>query len=372
MCHVYFGVVMSAKDSKQVSQVVLPFVKDAKNFIDFDGNASLKDTETSILGINHIGISVTNLDEMLNFYQTATQFQLLGIDTVTNNLQADKLYGVDNIEYRKATLLAPNMLLELTEFVHNKERVTSPTPVQGPGMTHTCYQSPITDPGYRKFRRAGAQILSRGEQPIDLGGYGLTYAYGYDPEGNMFEMEQADQALLDKSGYDETFAVLEVDKTLWMSQVAIATSDISRLTTFYQQVLGILPYRAGEYLDNVRIDQVADHDKTHLCGTTFKMSQKAKILELWQFVNPKTPESTLPIGITDIGYTFSIEVADIFQEQLRLAKLGLTFVSEPILLGEFWQVFTRDIDGNVFSLRQAKEADSSLSVLALDPDWHTK
>ena len=27
---------------------------------------------------------------------------------------------------------------------------------------------------------------------IDLGGYGVTYAYGYDPEGNMFEMEQLD------------------------------------------------------------------------------------------------------------------------------------------------------------------------------------
>ena len=61
-------------------------------------------------------------------------------------------------------------------------------PPKGPGMTHTCYQSPEWYSSYEKFKANGADILSRGDQPIDLGGYGVTYAYAYDAEGHMMEI----------------------------------------------------------------------------------------------------------------------------------------------------------------------------------------
>ena len=59
-------------------------------------------------------------------------------------------------------------------------------------MTHTCFQSPNYDSGWDKFVAMGIDPLSRGDQPIDLGGYGITYGYAYDPDGNMIELEQLD------------------------------------------------------------------------------------------------------------------------------------------------------------------------------------
>jgi hypothetical protein len=49
-----------------------------------------------------------------------------------------------------------------------------------------------------------------------------------------------------------------------------------------------------------------------------------------------------------------------------MASLGVEFVSEPVLLGEYWQVFANDIDGNVFALRQWVDPDSPWSVPNLE------
>ena len=70
--------------------------------------------------------------------------------------------------------------------------------------------------------------------------------------------------------------------------------------------------------------------------------------------------------MTSLGYSFSIEVADIQTEYRRLTDLGLGFVSEPVELDGFWQVYSRDVDGNIFSLRQAVDPQSRLSVRKLD------
>ena len=43
-------------------------------------------------------------------------------------------------------------------------------------------------------------MLSRGEGPVDLLGQGVTYAYAYDPEGNMLELEQLDFDRLGETG----------------------------------------------------------------------------------------------------------------------------------------------------------------------------
>ena len=59
-------------------------------------------------------------------------------------------------------------------------------------------------------------------------------------------------------------------------------------------------------------------------------------------------------------------MGDIQAEYSRMVGLGVEFVSEPVLLGNFWQVYANDIDGNVFSLRQAVDPNSSYSVPQLE------
>lgn len=331
--------------------------------IEVEKTASIKDTTTSIMGINHIGLSVKDLDTMLAFYQEATDFTLIRRETIKGSKVADKLYGMANVELEVAVLKAPNMQLELTEFKSNQNAELSKMRFQGPGMTHTCYQSPKDDPAYDKFKKAGVDMLSRGDGPVDIGGYGVTYAYGYDPEGNMMELEQLDGTVLKRAGYDNSYTVQ--NETMWMSQVALVTHDIDRLMTFYQSVLGFKPYRKGEYSNNPKLDDIGDHDNLHLLGGWFKLNAQSKVMEFWQYKNPVTQPMKLQTT-TDLGYSYSLEVSDINAEYQRLKEQGVKFVSEPQLLGHFWQVFANDIDGNLFSLRQAANPEYHNSVRYLD------
>ena len=332
--------------------------------IEVNPAANIRDTNTSIIGLNHIGLSVKDLDKELAFYREATGFELVSRETVSQNKDADRLFGRQDIAYEVAVLKAPNMLLELTEFEHNKDAEISRMPAKGPGMTHTCFQSPSSDPGWAKFVNAGATPLTWGGEPVDLGGYGVTYGYAYDPEGNMMELEQLDGNVLSRVGYDKTWK--DLGEVMWMSQVALVTHDIDRLMNFYHGVLGFQPYRKAELRDNVRADHIVGYENSQVLAGWFRMNETSKVIEFWQYVNPATPEFEGERDVTDLGYSFSLEVTDIQKEYQRLTDLGVEFVSEPVRLGEFWQAYTRDLDSNIFSLRQAVDVESELSVRKLD------
>lgn len=319
---------------------------------------TIKDSPTSFIGFNHVGIVVHDLDKMLAFYQAATGYELLDSVHISQNDAADMLYGQKDIQYKKAILKGPNMLLELTEFSNQTDTLIRKMPPQGPGMTHTCYQSVITNAGYDKFKQAGVEMLSRGDEAVDLGGYGVTYAYAYDPEGNMMELEQMSETLIGLNIGKEWAA----QNPIWMTQVALISPDLPKLTDYYQKVFEMKPFRVGSYKDNPKFDEIANLDHMAFDAAWFGMDTQGKKLELMQYMNPATP----PIGkkkkLTDLGYNFSFEVQHIQEEYDRMKNLGVEFVSEPQQLEEFWTVFAYDIDGNIFSLRQAIEKDSQYSL----------
>ena len=133
-----------------------------------DPDATIYDSPTTLLGVNHIGLSVKDLDAVLEFYQSVSDFKLVSRETVSSNSNADKLFGHNNIEFEVAVLEAPNMLFELTEFKHNRNKPDRKMLVQGPGMTHTCFQSPSTFSGYERFKDIGAEILSQDIEWMNL------------------------------------------------------------------------------------------------------------------------------------------------------------------------------------------------------------
>lgn len=329
-----------------------------------DPDATVADSPTTLMGVNHIGLSVTDLDEALAFYQGVSGFELIRRETVHRSAAADKLFGTENIQYEIAVLEAPNMLFELTEFASNRGRTPVKMKAEGPGMTHTCFQTASSNSGYDRFKAAGAEILSRGEVPVDLGGYGVTYAYAYDSDGNMFELEQLDAGPLSESANKIKWE--QEGHTMWMTQVALVTHDLDRLTNYYEKIMAFPPYRYGDYKDNPRLDEVTDIDDLALLASWFRMDDRAKTLEFWQYRNPVTQEYVGDRSVTDLGYSFSIEVGDIQAEYARMKALGVKFLGEPVAFGDFWQVYANDIDGNVFSLRQAVDPNSPYSIPQLE------
>lgn len=329
-----------------------------------DPDAGIADTSSSLIGVNHIGLSVRDLDASLAFYQQATGFELVRREVVRSSSAADTLYGYEGIEYEVAVLEAPNMLFELTEFSHNRDTPISQMPVQGPGMTHTCFQSPAHLSGYDKFVAAGVDMVSRGDGPVDLLGAGVTYAYAYDPEGNMLELEQLDFTRL--GGDPRSPEWIENGRDLWMTQVALVTHDIERLTEYYSTIMGFNPNRVAEISGRPTFDDATDIDNVSIKVAFFKMAQRSKSMEFWEYVNPETQEFVGNRESSALGYSYSLEVSDIQAEYARMTDLGVEFVSEPVLMGNYWQVHANDIDGNVFALRQWVDPNSPWSVPNLE------
>lgn len=318
---------------------------------------TIAQSSTSIIGFNHIGLVVKDLESMLAFYQKATQYELKERTTVSQNKAADQLFGQAGVSFERAVLKGPNMLLELTQFDKPTDTKVQKMPPQGPGMTHTCYQSASADPGYDKFKAAGVDMLSRGDTPIELGNYGVSYAYAYDPEGNMLELEQMSDFVIGLT-IGKSWAKKH---SLWMTQVAILSPDISKLIDFYEMVLGIAPYRVGLYGDNPAFAEVANLDSLAFHGAWFMLDGRGKKLELMQYESPHaTPNTLTQKNPTDLGYTYSLEVLDIQKEYKRMQEAGVNFLSSPQQLGHFWIVYANDVDGNVFSLRQALDPAYSL------------
>lgn len=319
---------------------------------------SMLDSPTSFIGFNHIGITVLDLDKMVEFYQSTTDYEVIKRYKVKDNVAANQLFGQDSVSYETAVLKGPNMLLELTAFENQTDTIVAKRLPYSPGMTHTCYQGPEDQPVYDRFKTAGADILSRGEGPVGVSRARVSYAYGYDPEGNMMELEHMPDLLI-RLAIGKEWAE---NHPVWMTQVALISSDIQRLTAFYEEVLEIAPYRVNTYGPHPLIDAVVDLDQVRFEGAWFGMDTQGKKLELMQYIEPATVARATPKKLTDLGYTFSFEVTDIQEEYQRLKSKGVEFVSVPQKMHDFWMVFAKDPDGNVFSLRQIIDLDAPLTL----------
>lgn len=319
---------------------------------------SMLDTPTTFIGFNHIGLSVLNLDKMLEFYEAATDFEVVSRYKVHNDPAANTLFGQDSISFEKAILKGPNMLLELTEFAEQSDSIAERMPFYGPGMTHTCFQGPPATSVYHKFRDAGADILSRGEGTVVVSNVSVSYAYGYDPEGNMMELEHMPDILIPLNiGKDYA-----QKNPMWMTQVALMSPNLKRLAAFYEEVLEIEPYRVNSYGPSPILDAVVDYDSVMMDAVWFGMDTQGKKMEMMQYTHPITPDIEKARKLTDLGYSFSFEVGDIQKEYERLKNKGVNFASSPQKMQDFWMVFAQDPDGNIFSLRQIIDTNSPLSL----------
>jgi len=291
-------------------------------------------TATSgIKGIHHVSLSVRDLDRAALFYTRAIGLAEVRRYQVADKVPVEKKSGIPHVARNVVLLRGPNGQIELNQFDGAADKPACAMPVQGPGITHVCYQAVVTSALYAKSKAFGGTIVSRGAVPVDRG-YGIQYAYAKDPDGILYELEQ-----LDKPPFADS---------VWMGHVALVTPDIDRLVGFYTKLLGVAPHRR---IDNIRnspkLDDIANIDSLKLRAAWFKTGNM--VVEIWQFDNPPTrvPESPLPY--TQIGYTkISFEVSNLRRNYQRLRTAGLTFLSPPVSTA----VFLRDPDGNLLSLAE--------------------
>lgn len=293
-------------------------------------------TPSSVLGIHHVGMSVSNLSEAVSFYQSTASLEKIGQNTIGGWLPRRP--------EKSAVLKGPNGYLQLMQFVTSEtvDKDEVPVlPVQGPGVTHVCFQSPARARLYDKFMNAGATSVSRADPPIDLNGRGCEYAYVRDADGIMFEVEQ-----LDEPGFAGP---------IWIAHIALVSHDIDRLVDFYQNLFGIEPYRRADKLGGPRWNEVTGLEDVRVRAAWFNTGNM--VLELWEYVQPKTLPPGEPLSFDQIGYNkIAFEVSDLPQERARLEQAGVNFLSGATEENGISEIYAHDPDGNLFSLLQTGPA----------------
>jgi catechol 2,3-dioxygenase-like lactoylglutathione lyase family enzyme len=288
-------------------------------------------------------MSVTDLKASVEFYSQALGVRL---QNTPDTMQAeDDSLGLSTSS-NSAVLAFPNGYLKLSEYDRSDFSPPPVLPVKGPGITHVCYQSPTSEDIYQRLINGGATTVSRGEQPVHLLGQGVYYAYARDHDGIMYETEHLDHA--------------PFEGPIWLSHAALVSPDLDRLVEFYSLLLDAKPNRRTDRASGPRFDEVAGYDNVMIRAAWFDIGNM--ILEMWQFVNPVTPEPQRPSAIEDVGYNkVAFEVSDLQKEYERLTALGVRFLSSPATSVDGWEACLRDPDGNLISLIQPKTQDD-LSV----------
>ncbi len=311
--------------------------------------------DTRIKGVRFIGKTVSDIDQSIAFYQQAVPFELISryqvaASDVYHPEMTSRQYG--NIEV--ALIKTPTVFVKLVDFDPDAKAPPYVKPVIGPGYTHICFQSPATNPALPKFQEKGLDMVSR-NAPVDLGGYGVTYAYGRDPDGTIIENETVDRPRRQDSA--------------WITHIGGATPDADRVADFYTKFIGYGPRRRGEYSNFPNMDNIVAIDGVALRSAWFAVRNLE--LEFWEFVQPATADRTEPADVDQIGYSMTaFEVTDADAERDRLAKLGIKMVG-PAKISKGWKIYyTYDPDGNVISVQEnisAQKTESIDDMMWIDP-----
>jgi catechol 2,3-dioxygenase-like lactoylglutathione lyase family enzyme len=140
--------------------------------------------------LSHVGISVANLDRSIEFYCKG-----LGMDIVEQGAFAgdnyENILRLAGARGKTAMLKAHTLQLELFEFTHPVPRASDPArPVCDHGITHFCIEVDDIVKAYAQLIAAGGSFHCG---PIEFIGVGLA-TYGRDPDGNVFELLEMDDA----------------------------------------------------------------------------------------------------------------------------------------------------------------------------------
>ncbi len=303
-----------------------------------------------MLGLRAIGITVRDMNAVLRWYRSA-----LRLDELRRFVMPAAAFGPDLLTAQTGTVeivvaAAATGIMQFMAFSDGPPPRPIPLGVPGPGYTHLCLQSPATDPALPKLMAAGMSLVSRcDERGVDLGGYGIRYAYGHDPEGRMVEVEVLDRPARGESA--------------WLCHLANVVHDHAGMMAFYTRLLGMGPRNTAQQAEGPTFDAVAGIDGVAIRGAWFNPGGQE--LEVWHFTNPSGRAPTGRRRLDEIGYNAPLfEVAEIGAAVARLADLGAQLVGPVIDLGGWITQYAADPEGNLFGLQQGGRAPLDETVRA--------
>jgi len=141
-----------------------------------------------INGIHHVSVVVSDLDKMAAFYCDAFGFHsTTSLDWPRGTKQVDDIIGVPNSSGKMQMLRAPNLLLELFQYLSPEGQRTDTREPWRLGYTHFCVDVTDIDAEYARLIKLGMTFHA---PPPPRGKIDVRAIYGRDPEGNIIEIQE--------------------------------------------------------------------------------------------------------------------------------------------------------------------------------------
>lgn len=139
-----------------------------------------------ITGMNHVGVSVSDLERSVAFYR-----DVLGMSVVVRGDFGDDRYrrvlGLEDPRGRAALLRLGSFQIELFEFASPAPRAGDINrPVCDHGITHFCLDVADIHVAYQRLKAEGVRFHC---PPEEFAGEAIV-TYARDPDGNVFELRQ--------------------------------------------------------------------------------------------------------------------------------------------------------------------------------------
>ncbi|MCL1664722.1 MAG: VOC family protein [Flavobacteriaceae bacterium] len=139
---------------------------------------------------NHVGITVSNLEKSIAFYEALTGTKVSNIDEIGGERMA-KTQGLEDTRIKYANLHLDNLNIDILEYVLPAPEKTSYQNNQISAM-HLCFEVDDIDAAMERLKEIGVEpegepIVFQEEDGLKSG-FGTAVAYFRDPDGTNLEI----------------------------------------------------------------------------------------------------------------------------------------------------------------------------------------
>ena len=141
-----------------------------------------------IRGIHHVGINCRDIARMTRFYREAFGFEPVDPEGFAwaDEPIMDRIVDVPGSASKGVMLRAGTTYLELFQYSAPPPRSDTPLRPYDRGYTHFCVDVTDIEADLAHLKRCGMSFTDR--EFVDVGH--VKTLYGYDPEGNVIEVQQ--------------------------------------------------------------------------------------------------------------------------------------------------------------------------------------